>query len=219
MATLLPQPEGNFSYHYSLDKADSVTLIVGPEKHELLVHADILTRKSELFQTALKKEWREGQTRTITMPDDEPEIIAGYLRFLYRGRLPIRFEVPQTINTSFSYKFYSKLYVLGGRLMDATLKRDAFVKMRGLFRCWKWTSPEDNEDLSGHELVNTIYNGTMESDPARRLLVDMHVECPRDLNSQYHPEFLLALAQDFSKRVGSAPLPGNKVLDIDSYLS
>ena len=103
--------------------------------------------------------------------------------------------------------------------MDATLKRDAFGKMRGLFRCFNWVPTEDNEDILGHEFVNTIYNGTTESGPARRLLVDMHVECPRDLDSQYHSDFLLALAQDFSKRVGSAPLPGNKVLEIDSYLS
>lgn len=50
------------------------------------------------------------------------------------------------------------------------------------------------EDCSGLEFVNTIYNGTMESDPARRLVVDMHLQSPRDLTSQHHPEFLLALA-------------------------
>ena len=74
------------------------------------------------------------------------------------------------------------------------------------------------EDCSVHELVNTIYNGTMESDPARRLVVDMRLERPRDLTSQHHPEFLLALAQAYSKRASTHPLPGSKVLELRSYL-
>jgi len=219
MATLLPQSESNSLYAYSLDKADCVTLIVGPDKHELLVHANILTRKSEVFRTAVKKEWREGQTCTITLRGDDSQIIAAYLRFLYRDRLPAGPEAPQTFIPSLSYKFYTKMYVLGGRLIDETVKREAIKKMHGMFKCGNWFLDKDSQDEPGHEFVNTIYNDTTESDPARRLLVDMHVECPRDLTSEYHPEFLLALAQAFSRRVRTSPLPGNKVLEVDSYLS
>lgn len=66
----------------NFDKGDSVTLIVGPEKHELLVHANYIVRSSKFFKTALKKEWREGQTRTISLPNDEYEPVTDYMRFI-----------------------------------------------------------------------------------------------------------------------------------------
>jgi hypothetical protein len=37
---------------------------------------------------ALKKEWREGQTRTITLSDDDSQTIVPYLIVFYRGELP-----------------------------------------------------------------------------------------------------------------------------------
>ena len=101
------------------------------------------------------------------------------------------------------------------------VKKAAITKMHGLFKgFYRLQTTRGNviEDCSGHEWVNTIYNGTMDSDPARRLAVDMHVERLRDLTSQHHLEFLPALAQALSKRVGSHPLPGNKVLELCSYL-
>lgn len=109
---------------YSFDKANYVTLVVGSKKHDMLVHANILTQSSEFFQTALKKEWREGQTRTITMPDDDSETVAAYLNVLYRGKLP---EQPEGIYTA--YRSCSKLYVLGTRLMDTAVQQAAIAKL------------------------------------------------------------------------------------------
>lgn len=216
MATLLLQPVSNSSNPNSFDKANYVTLIVGPDKHEMLVHANILTQPSEFFQTALKKEWREGQTRIITLPDDDSQTIVAYLGVLYRGELP---DQPERLWTA--YRSCSKLYVLGCRLVDPTVRQAAIARLhamaRGLYQqqfIWYNT----NEDCVGHEFVNTIYNGTTDSDRARRLVVDMHLERPQELTSQYHPEFLLALAQAFSERASTHPLPGCKVLELRSYL-
>lgn len=63
-------------------------LIVGPEKHELLVHTNYIVRSSKFFKTALKKEWREGQARTISLPTDEYETVTDYMRFIYSDKIP-----------------------------------------------------------------------------------------------------------------------------------
>jgi len=224
MATSSSQSESNSINRDILDKADSVTLILGPDKHELLAPANILTRSSDFFKTALKKEWLEGQTRTITMPDEDPETIAEYLSIIRCGRLPVRFEkfeeLPNLNTSSLSslYIFYSKAYILGSRLLDDKLKRGAIGKIHALFKHYNWAASWDDKDMSGHEFVNTIYDGTLESDPARRLLVDMYTQSPRDLNIQHHPEFLLALAQALSKSVVATKVQRARVSDIAYYL-
>jgi hypothetical protein len=55
------------------DKDKAVTLVVGeePGKYELLVHAGRIFANSEFFKTALKREWLEGQTRTINITADD----------------------------------------------------------------------------------------------------------------------------------------------------
>jgi hypothetical protein len=216
MATSSPQPVSEFFNPYSFDKANFVTIIVGPDKHEMLVHASILTKTSEFFQTALKKEGRKEQIRTITMPDEDSETIAAYLNVLYRGQLPDQAERLWT-----AYRSCSKVYVLCCRLVDATVQKAAITRLHGLSRglykeqiIWDNTS----EDCAGHEFVNAIYDGTTDSDPARRFVVDMHLERPQDLTPQHHPAFLLALAQAFPKRASTHPLPGCIVLELRSYL-
>jgi hypothetical protein len=80
-----PTPPSNFG------KDKMITLLVGTDEHELLVHEDYLARHSALFKAALKKEWAEGQTRTIKLPEETPDLVAFYLDFLYGKGLPTDF--------------------------------------------------------------------------------------------------------------------------------
>lgn len=67
-----------------------MTLVVGEEpwKYELLVHASRVSANSEFFKAALKREWLEGQARTINMPTDDWRTMTDYLNFTYSGKLP-----------------------------------------------------------------------------------------------------------------------------------
>jgi hypothetical protein len=64
------------------DKGDAVTLVVGPEKRELLAHADYIAFSSDFSKAALKKEWLEGQTRTVPLPVESYEDMTTYLRYI-----------------------------------------------------------------------------------------------------------------------------------------
>jgi hypothetical protein len=44
----------------SLQEDDLVTLLVGPGEHKFVVHESCITRSSDFFKAAMKKEWTEG---------------------------------------------------------------------------------------------------------------------------------------------------------------
>lgn len=125
-----PSTTGTVGFHFG--EEDSVTLIVGPTKCKLLVHANYITRNSDFFKAALKKEWREGQTRTITLPTDREDTLRDYLNFTYSSKLPTSHHVTiQTLRSTFEsiYEPLAQLYVLGVRLLDDTVRNAVMEEM------------------------------------------------------------------------------------------
>jgi hypothetical protein len=53
----------------------------------MVVHGTYLTRDSDFFKAALKKEWSEGQTRTINLAEERPGVMAQYIGYAYSKRL------------------------------------------------------------------------------------------------------------------------------------
>lgn len=70
------------------DKTDIITLIVGAEENEMTAHGSYLSNSE--FPAALKKEWTKGQTRTIKLPEEKPDVVAQYLDFMLGEGLPTR---------------------------------------------------------------------------------------------------------------------------------
>jgi hypothetical protein len=227
---MAPSTSESVAAAFHFDKGDSVTLIVGPERHELLVHANYIARNSEFFEAALRKEWREGRIRTISMPADDYETMTTYLRFVYGAQLPSKMDLPSSSicrtptadeleGSQSAYTSFTKLYILGCRLMDKTFQEAAIAKMLDTFHacysCFHYESLFNPGPIS----VNKIYEETLETDPVRRLLVDMHMKHPQDLSSEYNPGFLLDVAQVFSKKARSSPVRGTKLLELRNFIS
>lgn len=207
----------------NFDKGDSVTLIVGPEKHELLVHANYIVRSSKFFKTALKKEWREGQTRTISLPTDEYETVTDYMRFIYSDTLP-ELQAQDLAGAlpghSAARRFVplAKLYVLGHRMMDDAVKNAVVREYHRI--C---TQPFCMLCFPGAETVNIIYDGTMEGDLVRSLLIDIYLWYgqERQPSSSHDPRFLLAVSRILLGKaqngVSSASYRG-KLPQVNKYL-
>lgn len=68
-----------------------VMLVVGEERTEFRAYEDILCRLP-FFRAALLNGFKETTDKKITMPEDEPEIIAALLEFLYVGHYTYTFE-------------------------------------------------------------------------------------------------------------------------------
>ncbi|KAL7897030.1 hypothetical protein HDV63DRAFT_395644 [Trichoderma sp. SZMC 28014] len=61
-----------------------VTLVVGSEQRLFAAHENILC-SSPFFSNALRKLYTDPSTKTISLPDEEPEIFSSVLEFMYKG--------------------------------------------------------------------------------------------------------------------------------------
>jgi hypothetical protein len=161
----------------SFDEDDAVTLHVGPTEHAILAHGNFISRRSEFFKAALKKEWAEGQTRIIKLPDEDPQVVTHYLSYTYSKFLPTDIFTKDFTGTfpeesDEYYQLLAELYVLGERLLDETIQ-GALIKE--IIRLAQLTDKESKSYYPKGEAVNTIYRGTTAGSPARRLMVNFHV--------------------------------------------
>lgn len=171
------------------DKHDTITLVVGPEKHEMMAFESYLS-DSDFFQAALKKEWTEGQTRTIKLPEEKPEVVAQYLDFVFAKGLPTR-STKDDCRTGAVYEVLGELYGLGERLLDSRLRNaiiDEFVrftKVGGYPHCYPQA-----------DAINSIYECTTDGSPARRLLVFWFITNGKEdwVTDSLHYDFLRDLA-------------------------
>jgi hypothetical protein len=172
------------------DKHDTVTLIVGPEEHEMTAYGSYLSR-TEFFKAALKKEWTEGQTRTIKLPEEKPEVVAQYLDFVLGEGLPTR-STKNDCRDGAVYDVLGELYGLAERLLESPLRNAIideivrFTTVGGYPRCY-----------SQDDAINTIYECTTDESPARRLLVFWFITNGKEdwVTDGLHPDFLRDLAK------------------------
>ncbi|GIJ92550.1 hypothetical protein Asppvi_001828 [Aspergillus pseudoviridinutans] len=143
--------------------------MVGDEQEVFTVHEGLIRASSPFFNNAMAHDWKESQQRTIHLPDDEPEIFAVYMHWLYRRTLPVFCNEPGLPGTS-EYLDLVKAYVLGFKILDLRFRDstiDAIVeKSESEARDGRCPCP------SG-EVVKYALDNTNESAPIRELLLDM----------------------------------------------
>jgi hypothetical protein len=133
---------------FDFSSQDAVTLVVGAEQKELLVHGTYLTRDSEFFKAALKKEWTEGQTRRITLPEDLPKTMSHYLTYIYHNKLPPSdFTPTERIPVGNSYLLLVNLYLCSERFLNRPLQHDISWHTRGFTYASLASGPACHERL------------------------------------------------------------------------
>lgn len=132
-------------------------MVVGREGQtkEFVAHEGQL-HESTFFYNALTEEGREGQTRKIELPDDEPETIRLYLHFLYTQQIP----------EDLIFVEWAQLYVFGQKISDKGLKN-------AVLRILLLEVPTIADNFSVAEAVNIIYERTSSGSLGRKLLVDI----------------------------------------------
>lgn len=152
-----------------------VTLLVGLDEALLVAHESYLTKNSEFFQAAMKKEWVEGQTRVIKLPDDNLATMTDYLTFTYSGDLPTSTSIksgPAQAPTVSDWISLAKLYVLGERMLDKCMRNAIASELVRIS-----TLPNENgvETFMPVNASNILFNGTPEWHPIRQMIVDKYV--------------------------------------------
>lgn len=158
-------------YNFSPD--DAVTLIVGVEQKRMLVHSTYLTRDSDFFKAALKKEWSEGETRMIKLPEEDPELMAHYLTFVYHYKLPFKGVAPKD-RGDYTARWWAlvDLYVYGERFLHRPIQ-NAVIKE--ILRLTRLKDSNGGQWFPCRRLVDRMYRGTPDGSPGRRLMVDLHI--------------------------------------------
>lgn len=197
---------------------DLVTLLVGPEQTKLVAVGHLLTQNSEFFQTALKKEWEEGQTRVIKMPMEDATLVTQYLDFAYAAKLRSHcIEEPYDFEPDAGeYENLCELYLFGERVLDVNA-RNAIVTE--LIRLVDLLDAECH--LPGNACIDTIYAGTPAGHPARRLMVDLQVYYRRaDYSKDLDQEYLADVVNEFTQRArdgGRLYCLHHETLNADEY--
>lgn len=100
------------------------------------------------------------------MPDEDWKTMTDHLNFTYSGKLltaRLTDDDPFAADLD-SYPDLARLYTLGNRLLDSVV-RNAVIKE--FVRIDEYM----DQDPPGHESIDIIYEGTLNGDPARRLMV------------------------------------------------
>lgn len=159
---------------FSLREDDLVTLLVGPEEEKFVVHESCIARYSDFFKTALKKEWIEGQTRVVKLPE-EPcvEFFISYINFAYRGKLPTD-GLEIMADDGFidePYLELAKFYAMGERMLDDYL---LLAVPEEILRLAKIESPHGYRCFPDAACIAFIYDETSSRSTLRRLMVDFY---------------------------------------------
>ncbi|KAF3047463.1 hypothetical protein E8E12_007761 [Didymella heteroderae] len=130
-------------------------------------HEALISPRSEFFSRALNGSWKGADDRKVSLPDDEPDNCALYLKLLYeRGnKLPTKDQY----KVGKEYLILSKLYVLAEKLVDETTKQLVLSAIKCRAEDCSYILQE--YCLPELDSVRVIYDGTPASSPARELLV------------------------------------------------
>lgn len=207
---------------------DLVTLLVGSEEQEkFVVHGYRLIETSEFFRAALQKEWKEGQTRIIELPEEDTEDTTNYLNFVFDGTLPTHAitngnEIRDTGSSVYYTLCY--LYALGERLLDAKL-RNAVIKE--FVRLSEWPDDEGYYYCPSWGVTAAAYETTLAGSPLRRFLVDVLVTSgllewlsKSSIDLEDNSELLADVVKEFTRKAEEGQNPGafrDKELSAEKY--
>ena len=200
---------------FSLEGA--VTLLVGHSEQVAFAHSSHLVRESQFFAAAMKTEWVEGQTRTIKLPEEDPDAIAHYISYLYTGRLfteDITVKVGDGIESCF--QLLSKLYVTGERFIHPKFQN---VVLKEIIRLTRLPDKDRMYWYPTGEDVNIVYRGTTHGSPGRRLMVDLHVVMgvKEWMDDELEVEFVTDVAKSLYEKLAGLGLR-EQDLNIDAYM-
>lgn len=124
-------------------------------------HKALITSSSLFFQRATKPEWRTDPLKPIDLSDEKPPFFEKYIQWLYTNTVP-----PNAAATD-PYKYLALMYVLGEKIMDQAFQDAILATM--IEHCAAAPSQHKYPCL---DAINVIYDGTTDTSPARRLVVD-----------------------------------------------
>jgi hypothetical protein len=187
-----------------------ITIRVGnePEHKDFIAHESFLTSRSEFFRRAMNGNWKEAETRIVTLPDDDHRIFDLYMNLVYTGQfITMRKSQEELLSLddddwiTFIDEEYDDifcLYILAEKLQDTATKNTVIAAVMNLTQL---KSKDGSWTIPSFPTANKVYISTLKGSPGRRLLVDMLAtgslsDTIRLITCQeLHPELLIDLGK------------------------
>lgn len=164
----------------------TITVYVGSAKVPFVVHTEVICEKSRFFKAACSDRWIEGQTKTVDLPEENPQVFQLYVSWLYKAKI----SLPGT-EAGYNQNALMLLYVLGDVLDDYQLRNAAMVGMIDNIR--------NMSGCAGPQVIQRFYGLTPVGSPLRRFLVRWtlsrsHSHMLRPVIGSFPEEFLQDIA-------------------------
>lgn len=144
-------------------------MVGGGQKETFNVHENLI-RTSPFFDKAMSGPWQESMQRTIELPEDDPEIFAVYVHWLYDGTLPVS-GVDESTTKNTEYMILLKAYCLGDKLLNTGFQHtilSAIVEKAEFPDCYVETTLPTVADIT------YAYENTNEHSVFRKKLVKIY---------------------------------------------
>ncbi|KAI5360922.1 putative SKP1/BTB/POZ domain superfamily protein [Septoria linicola] len=164
-----------------------VTVKVGLLAEALTTHETLLKDHPPFFAAALDAKWKEGQTREIKLPEDDPDAVTVYWD-----------EEDDKPN----FDLLVRVYVFGEKVQD---ERFCDVVMSALCQARDTPDQQGARYIPGTSVITDLYDGSPAGSPARRWVVDQYrdavdAEGFREDLQNYPAEFVQEVAMDLKER-------------------
>ncbi|KAF1920341.1 hypothetical protein BDU57DRAFT_425817, partial [Ampelomyces quisqualis] len=174
----------------------------GNNTREFGVHEALLTSRSEFFDKAMGKGWKEAEEKVVKLPEDDPDAFALYEQLIYTGNIPAFSDAPD--------RFISlvRLYVLAEKLQDIKTKNSAVDAIIAKVSHESESIASSNlfqaPCLPSNKAIRIMYEHTPSHCPGRQALLDCYIwygqsesESNYDSDDEKVPrQFLKDLAKD-----------------------
>jgi hypothetical protein len=150
----------------------------------------LLKHYSAYFRRALKKEWAEGQSKTVTLAAEDPKVFQAFFNWIMIGRLFGQLDSEGEI--PLSHRLICRIYVFGdARGVPELCNAAVDLCFQKCIQGW---------DYPVHSL-SYVYDNTVEDSKLRKFLVrygmeNFDFETLRDDEHCYPKDFLIDLVEE-----------------------
>lgn len=185
--------------------SEPITIMVGAAEKKFFVHESHIRSSSEFFDITMNHDWKEKSTRTITLPEQDPEAFAIYIKWLYSGHFFIKEDDNEEEEYGHNddgildteWENWSHSYKLGDFLLDEDFK-DALIDM---------AIERMRDEVHYVDLPSSIYDYSSTGSPHRQLALDVALHAWPNLEfnmveKRAHPlEFLTDLVRIMGTKI------------------
>lgn len=171
---------------YDYDYNEIITVLVGENEQQFIVHKNTICDKSKFFEAACSSgRWKEGKEKLVRLPEVDPEAFRVYVHWVYTGKVSPEVEWGHAdLNCAEKQVTYTEAYIIGDVLDDNDLRKHVIDTMIEKTSAWA--------DLLPCTSLRRIWEATPTASPLRILALEWAVfeGNPQDLNDsiEHFPE-------------------------------